>query len=198
MRRVAGDVAWVRFRFGPSPGVKFPDSQFPVEAAGEFGKQGVPDIGENLSANDLNYRALSDLATKVHGAILIGHSQSGRFPFEAALLNPRSVRAAIAIEPPGCNSAGYSDTQISVLAKMPILVLFGDHLDAPQRVGVSPMNYFKDCQAFIARVNAAGGSAAMLHPVDLGIHGNSHMIMQDKNNLQIADLIIRWLRRHSL
>jgi hypothetical protein len=24
-------------------------------------------------------------------------------------------------------------------------------------------------------------------------HGNSHMIMQDKNNLQIADLILQWI-----
>ena len=37
----------------------------------------------------------------------------------------------------------------------------------------------------------------MLHPVELGIHGNSHMIMQDKNNLQIADLIIQWIDQHS-
>jgi hypothetical protein len=27
----------------------------------------------------------------------------------------------------------------------------------------------------------------------LGIHGNSHMIMQDRNNLQIADLILKWI-----
>lgn len=30
----------------------------------------------------------------------------------------------------------------------------------------------------------------MLHPPELGIRGNSHMIMQDKNNLQIADLVL--------
>ena len=33
----------------------------------------------------------------------------------------------------------------------------------------------------------------MLSPADRGIHGNSHMIMQDKNNLQIADLILQWI-----
>jgi hypothetical protein len=26
--------------------------------------------------------------------------------------------------------------------------------------------------------------------------GNSHLIMQDKNNLQIADLILRWIDAH--
>ena len=33
----------------------------------------------------------------------------------------------------------------------------------------------------------------MLHPPELGIHGNSHMLMLDKNNLQIADLILKWI-----
>jgi hypothetical protein len=42
----------------------------------------------------------------------------------------------------------------------------------------------------------AGGKAEMLWPPALGIKGNSHMIMQDKNNLQIADLILDWLRRN--
>ena len=32
-----------------------------------------------------------------------------------------------------------------------------------------------------------------LWPPDLGIHGNSHMIMNDKNSDQIADLIMNWI-----
>ena len=30
-------------------------------------------------------------------------------------------------------------------------------------------------------------------PAQRGIKGNSHMIMQDKNHLQIADLILEWI-----
>ena len=33
----------------------------------------------------------------------------------------------------------------------------------------------------------------MLNPPERGIRGNSHMIMQDKNHLQIADLILKWI-----
>jgi hypothetical protein len=33
----------------------------------------------------------------------------------------------------------------------------------------------------------------MLAPPERGIRGNSHMIMQDKNNLQIAELILQWI-----
>ena len=33
----------------------------------------------------------------------------------------------------------------------------------------------------------------MLSPAGRGIRGNSHMIMQDRNHLQIADLILTWI-----
>jgi hypothetical protein len=56
---------------------------------------------------------------------------------------------------------------------------------------------YDDCKAFVARVKAAGGVAEVLYPPDLNIRGNSHMIMQDENNLQIADLILKWIDRHT-
>jgi len=52
---------------------------------------------------------------------------------------------------------------------------------------------FEMCQALIGRIKQAGGQAEMLAPPDRGIRGNSHMIMQDRNNLQIADLILKWI-----
>jgi hypothetical protein len=31
----------------------------------------------------------------------------------------------------------------------------------------------------------------------MGIKGNSHMLMQDRNNLDLADLILQWIDRHA-
>jgi hypothetical protein len=31
---------------------------------------------------------------------------------------------------------------------------------------------------------------------DVGLHGNSHMFMLDKNNLQVADVILAWIDKH--
>jgi hypothetical protein len=45
----------------------------------------------------------------------------------------------------------------------------------------------------IGRIKEAGGQAQMISPAEIGVRGNSHMIMQDKNNLQVADLIIKWI-----
>ena len=72
------------------------------------------------------------------------------------------------------------------------LLRFGD---TPTGISIRPswQLSFESCQALIGRVKAAGGDAQMLNPPDRGIRGNSHMIMQDKNHLQIADLILQWL-----
>ena len=45
---------------------------------------------------------------------------------------------------------------------------------------------------------AAGGSVDLVDLPDAGIKGNSHMMMMDKNNAEIADLIQKWLVRKGL
>jgi len=95
----------------------------------------------------------------------MGHSQSGRYPLDAALTNPAGMKGLIVIEPfgSGCNSTVYKDQQIATLATIPILVVYGDHLDqAPPLPIATPRVRFNDCQAFIARIKAAGGNAQML------------------------------------
>ena len=98
------------------------------------------------------------------------------------------------IEPGGCPGQ-YTDEQIKTLAAIPTLVVFGDHRDTPTGIGIRPswQLSFDSYQALIGRLKAAGGQAQMLSPAETGIRGNSHMIMQDKNNLQIADLILKWI-----
>ena len=44
-----------------------------------------------------------------------------------------------------------------------------------------------------AVLKAAGGSIDIVNLPDAGIKGNSHMLMMDKNNGEIADLIQKWL-----
>jgi hypothetical protein len=36
-----------------------------------------------------------------------------------------------------------------------------------------------------------------MHLPSMGIPGNSHMLMMDTNNQQVADLILAWLDRHA-
>jgi pimeloyl-ACP methyl ester carboxylesterase len=197
MRRFSDEMGWGNFRFGTGPGAPFPDEQFPVEFLDELAKQNVPDLNGTLPTPNPTYRALATLAVQVKGAVVMTHSQSGRFGVEAALTDAAGMKGLILVEPGSCQPTRDTDQQIATLARIPILVVFGDNLDAPTGVaGFSWRTSFEGCQAFIARVNAAGGNARMLYLPSLGIPGNSHMLMQDKNNRQVADLILAWMDRN--
>jgi pimeloyl-ACP methyl ester carboxylesterase len=197
--RFSDEVVWPNFRFGASPGAPYPETQFPVSAVDELSKQGVPDLSFGGIPNpNPTLQALSDLATQLNGAVLMGHSQSGPFPLAAALLNPSVTKALVLIEPGRC-PANYSDDQIKTLASVPVLVVFGDYLDTPTGISTRPswQESFESCQQLIGRLTAAGGHAQMLNPPEKGIRGNSHMIMQDRNHLQIADLILQWIQERA-
>jgi hypothetical protein len=47
-----------------------------------------------------------------------------------------------------------------------------------------------------AAVNAAGGRSAFLAPYDQRVRGNTHMMMMDLNNLQVADWILAWVEKN--
>jgi pimeloyl-ACP methyl ester carboxylesterase len=193
--RFSDEGVWPNFRFGLKPGEPFPDSQFPVAAVDELAKQGVPDVSfGGVPTPNPTFKALSDLAGQLNGAVLMGHSQSGPFPLEAALIDPAATKGLVLVEPGSC-PARYTPEQIARLAKVPILVVFGDHRDTPTGLPTLPtwQARFEACQTFIGRITSAGGRAEMLNPAERGIHGNSHMIMQDMNSLQIADLILKWV-----
>ena len=52
--------------------------------------------------------------------------------------------------------------------------------------------------AYGEAIKAAGGSAEWINLPDIGIKGNSHMLMQDKNNAEIAEVIQKWLASKNL
>jgi hypothetical protein len=187
-------VAWSVFRFGPSFGTPYPDGQFPVEAVDELYKQMIPDLNSTLPTPNPTWTNMAALAMRLKGAILMGHSESGFFPEQAALIDPAGIRGNISIEMP-CQT-NLTPAQLGTLAKIPTLVMFGDHLDGGQAGPANWQASYEGCQKFVEQLNAAGGDAEMLYLPARGIKGNSHMLMQDRNNAQLADLILAWVDKH--
>jgi len=193
IRTATHEIAWVVFRFGPTMGTAFSNEQFPVEAFDEFGKQVIPDLNAVLPAVNPTWTNMSGLAIKLKGAILMGHSESGFFPEQAALINPAEIKGLITIE---TVCPALSPEQISSLSKIPTLVVFGDHIEDVTAYPNIWKDRFDSCAKFVQQVNSAGGDATMMHLPKYGQFGNSHMLMQDKNNLQVADLILKWIDEH--
>jgi pimeloyl-ACP methyl ester carboxylesterase len=183
-------IAWTVFRFGPEFGKAFPDGQFPIEAVDELYKQMIPDLNALLPNPNPTWKNMAALAVQLKGAILMGHSESGFFPQQAALLDPSGIRGMISIEMP---CPDLSTQQIAKLAKIPMLVMFGDHLGDVQGGPANWAQSLETCNAYVQKVKNAGGDAVMMYLPKMGIKGNSHMLMQDRNSLQLADLIIDWI-----
>ena len=109
-----------------------------MTAVDELSKQGVPDVSfGGIPTPNPTLKALSDLASQLNGAVLMGHSQSGSFPLAAALLNPAVAKGLVLVEPAAVRRT-YTDEQIETLATVPILVVFGDHRDTPTGIGIRP------------------------------------------------------------
>jgi hypothetical protein len=187
--QVGHEAAWAIFRFGPEYPKVFPGMQFPLDAQGEFWKQMVPDWNLGLPTPNPTVPALSQLAQRLNGTILVSHSQSGIYPFQAAALSARGIAGIVSIEPGACPAASGD---LQPYTKMPILVLFADYVELSPRWAPR----LKGCQEFVAAANKSSASVELVMLPDIGIHGNSHMLMQDRNSLEVADWLLGWIDRH--
>jgi pimeloyl-ACP methyl ester carboxylesterase len=189
-------LGWTVFRLGPVYGEAFADQQFPMNAVDELYKQMIPDLNALLPAEaNPTWTQLAALAVKLRGAVLMGHSESGFFPERAALVNPAGIRGIVSIEQPCLTDLPAA--KIATLAKIPTLLMFGDHLgDIPPGGPVNWQQAFEGCKVFAAQLKAADGDVEVMHLPALGIRGNSHMLMQDRNSDRLADLVIAWIDQH--
>jgi hypothetical protein len=69
--------------------------------------------------------------------------------------------------------------------RTPTLVLMGDHMDEDAR--------WPKMRRRILDFAATRPSVAVLSLPEHGLRGNSHMLMMDRNSLEIADLAHDWL-----
>ena len=47
-------------------------------------------------------------------------------------------------------------------------------------------------------VNEMGGDVTVIHLPEIGLHGNTHFIMSDLNNMEVAAHISKWLHEKGL
>ena len=190
--KFTNEQAWVRFRFGPQPFVPFANTQFPVKAQEEYYAQLVPNTETTLPGTGQNtIDALAKLLDRIGPAVIMVHSQSGAYGIGAAIARPALVKAVVSVEPRSC-AASPADVQ-SVFTHVPLLTMFGDF----QKGDPDWADRMTECVATVAHIKEAHGAAENIYLPDRGIHGNSHIMMMDLNNQQLADIILAWLDRHA-
>src|SRR5215475_12788153 len=181
---------WERFRIGPAGSwnadkakrTTYAGTQFPIEAYEQFMKQGVP---RWLTTDDAIVAAYIELVDKVCPCVVLVHSQAGSFGFKAREARPDKVKALVAVEP----TLGGNKSKVASIKGSPVLFVIGDNAkDHPRwsKIRAGDVDYAN-------ALKAAGGSVDFVDLPDVGIKGNSHMMMMDKNSDQIAELINKWL-----
>ena len=135
-------------------------------------------------------QALGALLDKIGPAVVMVHSQSGAYGMD--LVRARAIKMLRLHQCRGQLRAGDAGG-----GREDLLARFRcsrcGATTARARPGRTATSAAMAASSTVNAVKSAGGSAKFLLLPEAGQKGNSHMLMMDKNNLQIADLIIGWL-----
>lgn len=215
------DQLWFNnFRMGQNntlyDNVTFPKGE---EALEQFYKQMVPDTGR--FDVDIVTDAMDALFDKIGDGVLVTHSAGGGPGWSTAIRNPH-VKGVIALEPgtfpfPKAEAPAVekttspfpaapmivSDEEFEKITKIPVVVYFGDNIP----IGSIPVeNWGQDnwrvrlnmANEWAKVVNAHGGDATIVVLPDVGIKGNTHFMMADTNNKEVADHMEQWIKAKGL
>ena len=93
------------------------------------------------------------------------------------------IKALVLVEPAAIGDADSAP----ILRSVPLLAIYGGYIDSDARWPTIRQKQ----SSFFANVTAAGGKVYIFDLPKMGVKGNSHMIMMDKNNAVVADLILK-------
>lgn len=196
------------------PGVQFAQDE---ETLNQYFRQMTPDIG--AIDIDVNVAAVSALFHKVGPAILVTHSHSGGMGWRTVVAN-ENIKAVVSYEPgsgflfpegavpePIESSAGplaaigIPMEEFLKLTKIPIVIYYGDFI--PEKPDPNPgvdgwRVRLEMAKLWRETVNKYGGDVTVVHLPEIGIKGNTHFPFSDLNNLEVADLMSKWLKEKEL
>ena len=206
----------------------FKTSQFPQSpyAVDQFFRQQAPDTGEEPRTDEQRAfmgKTMAKLLEETGPSILVTHSNSGQYGWATALAAPEKLKAIVAYEP---GRVVFPDSEVpekiptsvdfvnealapqlvsmdefKKLTKMPILIIYGDNIST-ELTDVFNSEVWrvasKRAKQFVDAVNRQGGDAKLILLNELGIYGNTHAPFADLNNVQIADLLEKFLKEKGL
>jgi hypothetical protein len=206
------------FRVGIWPNY-FEGVQFAKDTAtlNQYFRAMTPTIGPiDIS---VNVNAVSALFNQIGSAVLVTHSHSGGMGWQTAVKNEK-IKAIVSYEPGSgflfpqgevpapIPSAGGTLEAIGIpkedfikLTKIPIVIYYGDFIPKEPnpnpgqdgwRARLEMARLWRDC------VNKYGGDVTVVHLPEVGIKGNTHFPFSDLNNLEVAELMSKWLKEKGL
>ncbi|MBQ7629749.1 MAG: alpha/beta fold hydrolase [Selenomonadaceae bacterium] len=215
------DQLWYyNFRIGIYPevydGVEFPRDE---ESLNQFLRQMTPNTGAFNS--QIVADSMVEVMEKAGEGILITHSAGGGPGWITAVKSDK-VKAIISLEPGTfpfpegevpeveetsspfpARGQSVSMEDFLKLTKIPIVVYFGDNIPTGEKISDNwgfdnwriRLNLAKKWEQVMKKY---GGDVEIVYLPDVGIRGNTHFLMSDKNNLEIANVMEKWLKSKGL
>ncbi len=206
------------FRVGIWPNY-FKGVQFARDSAtlNQYFRAMTPTIGP-IDIN-VNTDAVAALFNKIGSGILVTHSHSGGMGWATAIKS-QNVKAIVSYEPGSgflfpegkvpapipmvggtLAALGVPLSDFMKLTKIPIIIYYGDNI--PEKPMENPGQDGWRARLEMARlwrdtVNRHGGDVTVVHLPEIGIKGNTHFPFSDLNNIEIADLMSKWLKEKGL
>ena len=174
----------------------------------------TPDISDHKQ----DVPALSALAKRIGNHILVTHSAGG-FPGWMSAIQNKEVKAVVSYEPGGFVfpdgevperidglTGGVAGTPVPMeqfrrLTEIPIVLYFGDYIPETASQNLGDENWrvrLQMARKFVETINRHGGNATLVELPKIGIYGNTHFLMQDLNNDELARLLNEWLTKQNL
>lgn len=189
-------------------GVQFPTDR---ESLDQFFRQMTPDLSDHDRQTDID--AVTALFDRIGEGILVTHSAGGLTGWLAAVGNP-AIRAVASYEPGGyifpegeapdpmpSLTGTLAPTVVPMeqfmnLTRIPVVLYFGDYIPEEPTDELGGENWRVRLQMgrkFVETINRHGGNASLVELPRIGIRGNTHFMMSDLNNSQLADLLDMWI-----
>ena len=161
---------------------------------------------------------MAQLFDKLGGGILMSHSMGVMHTWKI-LPKTHNVKAVVALEGGGFFSFPTDEPRPKTEAEegveyimvspdtfkafthVPMLLIYGDNIPT-QRNEVYELDIWR-IRLSLARqwadaVNRRGGDVTVIHLPKIGIKGNTHFLMSDLNNREVANVIFKWLHKKGM
>ena len=195
---------------GPAPAGSPPHTQWPGSgdtddpSLATFLAWQEPFPGDIVRAHEDMRAGAVGLLDRIGPSVLLTHSFGGGFGWLALAERPSLVKAVVAVEPagppfvtlPGLGTFSQGLTPVALsfgpsatdgkLAGVPIAVV------TAESSGHAPADH-----ATAEFLRSCGAEVDELRLGELGIHGNGHAMMLEKNNAEVASLITDWIVKHT-
>ncbi|BDI74714.1 alpha/beta hydrolase [Paraprevotella clara] len=210
-------IWYTKWRIGVYPnyfeGVQFPKDKASLE---QFFRQITPNTGP--MDFEVETDAIATLFDKLGGAIMVAHSR-GVMQTWKTISKTENIKAVVAWEGGGFFSFPDDEPRPDIdvdegieyimvspdtferFTRIPMLLVYGDNIPEAKS-NIPELDIWRIrlrlAKLWAATVNRHGGDVTVIHLPEIGIYGNTHFPMSDLNNIEMADIMSKWLKNKGL